>query len=274
MASVYDYSNYRKLVRDFAKARKESRKGFTLHRLAEAAQMAPPYLTSVLKERAHFSQDQLYAAGKALGFGDDEMQYVQLLLEWERSAFSERKEKLRAQIERIRKLKLKSEAHIGATRVEAAESEVVRYYMNPELQLIHSFLGVAKFAKNVELIAKSLNMDVATVESLVKELKDLGYVVEGKKGLEKTKRRIHLPKESPLCKPQQLLMRYRALQHQQVLPESEKYNFAVLFTADEATRERIQREFLKFLSSIESWVKEAPSESVYQMHFDLFGWSR
>lgn len=274
MANVFEYLNYRGLIKDRAAEWKKRRGGWTLSRLAEKAGVHPPYLTNVLKDRAHLNSDQLYLVAKALGLGSDETSYALLLLEWERSSCSERKRELENEIATTRKRKLKSEAHINAPKVELARDEFMRYYLSPELQLVYAFLGVPKYAKNFNAIAASLGVEAARIEECVRELSDLGFIKIEKENVVKSFPKLHLPKDSPLAHAQQQVMRLRALQHQQLLPENDKYSFMVTFTADEATREKIQREFLKLLGSIESYVKDAPSEAVYQMSFDLFPWSK
>lgn len=274
MQSLFKYLNYRQLLADRAAFRKKARAGWTLQRLASQAGLHPPFLTNVLKERAHLNADQLYSLTRALDLSEEEGSFALLLMEYERSVHPERREKLRARIDGIAREKNKTDSHLSAPKVEATTEEITRFYINPELQLVHAFLGVARFAKEPGLIAGALNIERSRVEALVRELIDLGYARETATGLEKTRKSLHLPKESPLCAPQQLLMQYRSLQHQQLLPESSRYNFAVTFTADDGTQEKIHAEFLQFLGRIEKWVREAPSAEVYQLRFDLFPWSR
>lgn len=272
--SVYEYLDYRKMLAEKALERKKTQNGWTLLRLAERAGLHAPFLTNVLKGRAHLNGDQLYSVLKTLDCGSDEITYGLLLLEWERSDLPERRQLLKERIEGSRQERLKTTRHIEAKAVDASPEEATRYYINPELQLVHAFLGVEKYARDPRRIAESLNIDPGRIEGLIEELVQLGYAKRGSAGLEKNRRVQHLPKESPLCAPQQMLLRYRSLQHQQLLSESSRYNFAVIFTGDETVREKIQLEFLKFLKEAEKLVKAAPSEGVYQMHFDLFPWSR
>lgn len=272
--SIFKYINYRQLIADRANSRKKARAGWTLQRLAQQAGLHPPFLTNVLKERAHLNSDQLFSLTRALDFSDEETSFALLLQEHERSAHAERRKYLRDRIDAVVREKARTESHLSAPKVEATTEEITRFYVNPELQLIHAFLGVERFAKDPRLIATALNIEPARVELLIRELVSLGYVRETGGGLEKTRKSLHLPKDSPLCAPQQLLMQYRALQHQQLLPEDSRYNFAVTFTSDEETKARIHQEFLQFLGRIEKWVRAAPSAEVYQLRFDLFPWSR
>lgn len=231
------------------------------------------YITNVFKERAHFSVDQLYALAEVLKLNEEETNYCELLLDHERAGHIGRRDKLRAKIETIRQAKLKSEEHIKKQVIETNSVEMARYYVSPELHIINFFLAIPRFSKQPHLIGECLNISPEQIEGFIQELIDLRFIQKNKNGIKPLHREFHLPKESPLCRPHLLLMHYKALQHQQLLKENEKYNFSVTFTADEKTRERIQREFLAFLTNIEELVKSAPREHVYQMHFDLFNWS-
>ncbi len=274
MARIYEYLSYRKWIKDEATEWKKRSPSHTLARLSNLAQVQAPYLTNVLKERAHLNGDQFFAVAQVFSLNLEEIQFGQTLLEWERSSYQKRKDVLKGKLEEAKKLKLTTETYLKARPAEATADQMTRYYLSPELQLIHSFLAIEKYAKNLDLIASSLNLTSSQVVARVKELIELGFVKSVAKGFEKTKKTIHLNKDSPLCRPQQLLMQRHAQQQLQLLSEGERYNFAVTFTACEETREKIQQEFLKFLSTIEESVRKAPSEEVYQMTFDLFPWSR
>jgi len=272
LANIYESLHYRKWIRSQAEDWKKSRPGHTLSRLAQQTGIQPPYLTNVLKERAHLNADQFYSVAKAFALNRQETEYGLMLLEWERSSLEERKQALKQQIEIYRKEKLKTENHLQAQKVDASEENMIRFYSNPELVLVHAFLGVPRYAQNLKLIADSLKIEMSKLEELLKELKDYGLIQVTAKGTEKTGRSLHLSKTSAIWRSHQLLMQFRSLQRMQQLQESERYNFSVTFTADEKTREKIHREFLALLSKVEKLVKEAPSEEVYQMHFDLFPW--
>ncbi len=274
MNNLYDYQSYRKWIRDEAAEWKKRSPAHTLARLAELADVQAPYLTNVLKEKAHLSPDQFFSVAQVFSLTNEELQYGQTLLEWERSAHPKRKDSLKQRLGDLRKQKLKTDSYLKASTTDMEEQIMTRFYLQPELQLVHAFFGVEEYANDQEKIARSLRLDPVKMNALVDELVELGLLKKTPKGYLKTKKSIHLSKTSPICRPQQLLMQYRSLQHQQGLPEDERYNFAVTFTANEEARAKIHQIFLKSLQQIEQIVKEAPSEQVYQMNFDLFGWSR
>jgi uncharacterized protein (TIGR02147 family) len=273
MNSIYDYQDYRPLLREQATRWKREHAGWTLQRIAEKASIQAPYLTNVLKERAHLSADQLHSLGQVFQWEPDELDYCALLLERERSALPKRKEALKRKIEAVRKGKLESKANLKKDVIESTPEEFTRFFLNPFYFLMNVFLGIPRFAKDPSRIAHCLNVHPARVNTWMKDLVKMKFVEGGPAGYKVVRRNFHLPRESPLCEPHQQLMQQASHQHLQSLPDDRKYSFTVTFSADPAAREKIQREFLKFLQAVEPVVKDAPAEEIYGMRFDLFQWS-
>lgn len=272
--SIYNSWNYREFLAKECQSRKQKLPGFTLQKLAHRAGVQPPYLTNVFKERAHLSQDQADAIAAELGFAEDETAYLQLLLEWERSARAARKAKLRVRLETLRREKLNSKAHLKKQIIGEGDQNEARFFLNPYYKVINACLGIPRFAEDPARLAVALGLTRRQIMTWVDDLVAMGFARRTAKGFEKVKRNFHLPQESPLCAPHQNLLAQASARQMQALPDSEKYNFAVTFSADAETRENIQREFLKFLKAIEGMVKDAPAKDVYGLSFDLFRWSR
>lgn len=57
------------------------------------------------------------------------------------------------------------------------------------------------------------------------------------------------------------------------LPSEKSYNFSVIFSANPRTKQKVQTAFLDFLKLAQEMVGKAKTEEVYQMNFDLLGWS-
>lgn len=273
MSNIYNHLSYRSALKERAIALKKEQQGQTLQRVSERAQIQAPYLTNVLKERAHLNSDQFYSLAQVLGWHEDEMEYGFLLLEWERSARPKRREELKKKIDEIRKNKMQSKSNLKKDVIDATVEENTRYFLNPFYAILNSFLGVPKFSKNPKRIASCLGVDTKQVQTWLKDLVNLKFIAASDKGYVKLKKNFHLPKESPLCEPHALLLQQVSSRHLHTLPQEEKFNFGVNFSADPATKEKIHRAFLQFLKAIEPLVKDAAPEEVYGMRFDLFRWS-
>jgi len=273
MSSHFEHLSYRPLLREQAARWKEEHSGWTLQRIASKCGIQAPYLTNVLKERAHLSPDQLYALARLFQWEDDEQEYAALLLEWERSGNPQRKTRLRGKIEALRRARLESKANLKKEVIETNPEELTRFFLNPFYFLLNAFLGIPRYARAPERIAACLNVHPSRVQGWLRDLVKMKLVETGPEGYRKLRRNFHLPKESPLCEPHQELMAQLSGQHLRGLPDDQRYCFTVTFSADPATRDKVQREFLKFLQAVEPVVKEAPAEELYGMRFDLFQWS-
>ncbi|MBX2988582.1 MAG: TIGR02147 family protein [Bdellovibrionaceae bacterium] len=273
MLNVYDYQEYRKLLRDEAARRKKERPGWTLQRIAEKAEVQAPYLTNVLKERAHLQSDQLYALAQIFEWDEEQTDYAQMLLEQERSGNLQRRKHLLEKLNRIRREKMRTKAHLKAELVEEGAPENMRLFLNPFAFVVYSLLSVPRFNQDPRRITRCLPVDFTQVQSWLKDLVRAGFLKATAKGYEKQKKQFHVPADSPLCEPHQTLLRQLMQQQIQSLPDGEKYAFKVNFSADPETRDQIQKEFLKFLKAVEPLVQTAPSEEVYGLSFELFRWS-
>ena len=81
----------------------------TYAELAKDSQIQTTYLTNVLKGRAHFNADQIFAVTHRLGFSTQEQDYCLLLLEWERTQNLKRRNLLKSRLDLIRNENLKTE---------------------------------------------------------------------------------------------------------------------------------------------------------------------
>ncbi len=84
--SIYSYLEYRPALAERLVRQKNQPGGVTMAKLAEKIPVQPSYLTNVVKERAHFNADQLHTLCELLGYTAEEIRYLTLLLEHERSS--------------------------------------------------------------------------------------------------------------------------------------------------------------------------------------------
>ena len=82
---------------------------------------------------------------------------------------------------------------------------------------------------------------------------------------------LHLPSDSNLQRPYQTLVRLRALEKLARRGEN-AYTYSVIVSATAKERDWIRREFMALLERADRLIRKAPSEEVFQLHFDLFTW--
>lgn len=274
--SVYNYLDYRLALRDLLIARKKVNSKFTAVELAAAIQVQKPYVSRVFKGDAHLNTDQFYLAVRFFKLGKSEIEYLSLLLEWQRSAVPLRRRELREEIRLRQENSRGTEAHLHAEIIDPAIEDMnfAEYYLEPMSQIVHGFLIVPEYAQDPRKIGVALGLGEKKLEKILSVLTQLKFIefraVEKRYAV--LKENTHLRRDSVLNQAYQLLFRQAAAEHVKRIDEAEKFLFAVTLSADEATRGFIHDEFNAFLKRIEPRVREAPSESVYQITFDLFRW--
>lgn len=271
VVSLFSSTEYRAAV-EAAIERVRFHKPLSYVQLARDSGVQATYFSNVLKGRAHFNADQLYRVGRALEVSESELEFLLLLLEWERSAYKERKRELGRRIEAIRDENLSTGRHLSAKQVAPEDASGAEYYLDALATVVHVYLGMERYAREPKLIAEALKIPTEYLGRVLGILARLGYIEPKGNGYVVRLKHRHLPDDSPLCLPHQALMRTRSLEQFQRLPRGKRYGVSVTFSATPEARGKIQAEFLAFLKRAESLVGESRETHVFQMNFDLFPW--
>jgi len=270
---VYELRNYRQGFAKLFLREKELKSGtFTIAGLARDLRIQPSYLTNVTKERAHFSSDQIHALAEKLGLQPDEADFLNLLMEEERTSHEGRKKRLQLEIERRRRQHLRAEKVLAAKEGPLEGEARERYYLDPHVELIHLFAGTSNAPTKASEIGRRWGLAEAYVAEILAFLQKENLLRLKNGRWEREKIFQHLPRESPLSRPGQLLKRMKAIDTLQKLPENSAYAFSATVTTSEEARIEIQAAFLEFLKTCERAVKKSEPENVYQIQFDLFPW--
>jgi len=271
--NLFESPHYRKAFEHlFSPKMMDMSRHRSLAQLAVSAHIQPSYLTNVIKGRAHFSSDQIYALGDELGIRPEETEFLILLMEWERTSHSRRKERLAERIENLRQQNLRAEKYITAPQTVLKNEDLERYYLDPNVELLHLFLGTESCPQGIDQIAQVWGFSKEYVHEILNLLESLKLIVRKGKWWTTRIAHQHLPRESPLCKPQQMLKRLAALHALQKMPSHRAYTFSASVTMTEQTRLEIQSRFLEFLKQCEDLVKGSAPQELFQIQFDLFPW--
>lgn len=270
--SLFSSTEYRRAV-EAAVERVRFHKPLSYAQLSKQSGVQATYFSNVLKGRASFSSDQLYRVARALEVSETELEFLLLLLEWDRCSVKDRKRELTRRIEAMREDNLTTARHLAAKKVAPEDASASEYYFDAMTKVVHVYLGVERYAREPKLIAEALKIPVEYLGRLLETLVRLGYVERKGSGYVVRLKHRHLPDDSPLCLPHQTLMRTRSLEQFQRLPRGKRYGVSVTFSATPETKARIQAEFLDFLKKAESLVGASRETHVFQMNFDLFPWA-
>ncbi len=270
---IYEFNNIQDILESYIKEQKVLGNKVTYQSLAEEIRVQKSYLSKVMKKDAYLSKDQAYLLCKRLKLNSDEREFIFLLLDRDKAAIRELKEDLTKKIKTIQNKNTKTENYLDTTNNELSSSEIQKYYLNSENQLIHLSLGIEKFQKNVDLLKSVFNLSSNQLSTSLNLLNDLKLIEIKENKIKLIKANLHLPKDSLFFESWQTLLKIKSQEHIKKVPSENKYNFVASFSADEKAHEEIRIEFMKYLKKVESIVKKAPAKDLYQLNYDIFKWS-
>ncbi len=270
MINIYKYTNYRKFLKEMIESKKKLDPSLTFSKLADEMSVQRSYLSQVLNNRGSFNLDQVYLISKQLGLDEDETEYLSLLLEIERSQVKERRGKLNDKRKQIKSLKMKSEKYLDRKPLDIESGFFARYYNDPYCSLVHMFLLIPKYNFSSERLLEKLEISKEKLTEILLILEKCRLIKVQKKKILVIKENLHLSNDSYLSKTNATMFRLKAIEYQQKCVNKSDYFFTASFSSDERTREKIKDSYMDFLSKVSAFVKDAPSEDVYHLNFDLF----
>lgn len=271
--NIFRHLDYRAVIREVIDAQKQVRSGLTFQSVAAVMGIQKSYFSQVLAGRAELNQDQLFLFCEYFELTSEQSEFLILLLEYSRSAIGQRREFLKKKIDLIQTENRESKKHLDARQMQIDPENLTQYYLDPYNQLVHVCLSIEKYRKNPQSLAPILNVPGSKISSVLQRLEKIGVIeIEGDHLTVKISN-VHLPRELPVFSSWQSEVRLLSLQRTKVIEKDERYNFTVIFSADESVRKELQDRFLEYLEKAQKLVKPAPSEQVYQMNFDLLRWS-
>lgn len=275
--NTYEFNDYRKIIRTKLENLKKLDKTISYGTMSEFMGIQKPYLSKVLNGYADFSTDQMYRACKFLGFTQEEHDYLELLLEAERTQFYDRKESLEKRIEEIQFKHNDTGKRLTTVHQMSAEefdvSGFIDFYLDPMVSIVHVFLSIPKYAKNVELIKEKLSLTDEHFSQILSKMERMKVIeVSGEKIVLKIPQ-MHLPRDSKIVIPHQKLMSHLIAFKKGDISFEEKKSFMVTFAANDKAKKKIEVEFNHFLDKVKDIAMNSKASDCYQMCFDLFPWS-
>lgn len=272
--SVYSNLDYKSLIRARIEElqAQDGPRAYTFEALARHCRVQKTYLSKVLNREGNLNPDQLYRACEYLRFQEKEREFVFLIYEHENTQIESRRKELKAKIEAIRSSQEKTEAHLDVQTQDNQTIDLLKYYADADLVLIHMFLTIRRYALNPDLLLEDLSLGKPRLNKLLEDLEQMGVIRQEGSGWKVIKDNMHLSKTDLMYKVYRQNMRLKALEKMNK-EDSQAYSFSVAFSSEPKVREQIQENFMNFLKSTQKLVQSGQEKEVYQINFDLLSWS-
>ncbi len=272
--SFFDHMDYRSALKELVTERKRLDSKFGFHSLADAARIQRPYMSKVISGKAELSLDQMFLITESLSLDAERVEFLELLLNYSRCGVLIRKKRLKNQIEEISLSKRTSDANLKSKVVTSNSShDLSLYYLKHWTQLVHVALSIPRYSKDPKLLAEVLGINSQDMQKILEDLRSLDLIYSNGNELVPKDGHLHLNKNSVLFQAWKTQIRFAGMQRQASLSDSSSYSFTAVFSATEEARKKVHAKFLEFLKEFETEVRDADSQNVYQIAFDLFPWA-
>lgn len=275
MDSIYDFDDYKPLIKERVKELKSNNPSVTLRKLSSQIPVQYTYFSKVLNnDSAHLNEDDLFRLGELMKLSEGEKEFLLLLRSKAISQSEERRTHLTNKIESLRKQKL-LRAEVKQN-VETRLSEEMEYLFDPLCFVVHTALHIKSYEQNPSVLCTKLNVGLPRLKKVLRILEKVQVIELSPDDPLKIKKmkygHIHYGKEHPLMRTQQMLMKSAIPAKLQQVEEDEKHSFLTTFTLSPHDFDKVKGEFQTFIQKVEKIVQNSNAQSVYQINFDLFKW--
>ncbi len=264
---IYQFDDYKAYIVAAAEAA-----GITFAALAAVAKVQPPYISMVLRKNAHLSVGQVFAVGKHLRLGDQEIEYLLLLVQAAAADRPEAKTWFLAKITRIQQEKLKLSTKLAKdTRVTVSETDAgyLRYYLNIQAQILHMLCRQPRLRGRTDLMAARLGRTEKETLTLLGDLAELRLVQREGSAWTCLNTFTHIESGSVLSAQNHVNWRLDAV-NRRFNPSSDDFRYTATISATAKTKLAMLRHFQDLVVEQQQLVREAPDEELYQINFDIY----
>lgn len=264
---IYKYTDYKKIIRYKTKEQQ-----ITFTALAEKCRMQKSFLSMVLNQEMHLSEEQAFYVAEVFGFNRDETEYFLLLLQLARASTAKFSPYIKSKIHQIRHEKQKLKDRLSPKTIKLNESNHIAYYdyyLNPLVQSIHMLLVIPKYQTSLQAIADRFSTTCEAVEKALSTLQKLGVVVHQAGRYESIIKSVHCDNGSQLSEQNHINARLQALQKKFLLAQHD-YRFSAMISTDNTVKQKIVEEIKDMLSRCQALMQDSSPRDLYQLNIDLF----
>ncbi len=275
---IYEYQDYKKILKKLLSERQKSKKGLTLKRVSELIQIQYTYLSKVLNHQGnHLGESHTLALCALLELSALETKYVMKLRALNSCESKQLKDfYLREVADFLSELKL--EAKIKQDHETHLNSES-HYLLNPICTVVHVALTTEFYQKDPLKLCSVCGITRGKLKEILQILENYGILVLKPNGVDVEKmleHRMHIGRTHPLLRVHQQLLKQFIQEKVFQSSEENKYSFLVNFTTTEEGFQEIKSDFQKLIERAskrnQEKVKPQENKNLVSMNFELLFW--
>lgn len=274
--NVFRSLNHRQILTDFLSVQRSAGDKLSFSALADLIGVQKTYVSRIMAGTACWSADQAFAIAIELAMQPDEQEYFLLLVEIERTGLESRRKALQKQLRELRRRNLRSHKALESKVLQFDAALMAEYFADPYHSLVHVYLSLAKYRKNMAQLARVLGLTLPHVQRILHRLEEMGVVryLSSRDEVEVLRPNVLTPTDAVLVPAHQSLFRAFSLDRLHRCPTERKNTFSAVFSGDSHLQETLWSEFLEYLKKVEAAAQNSREDNeVFYLQFDLFPWA-
>lgn len=262
--NIFHYKDYRGYMTH--RLASEGKRG-QVSRAAESLGVQPSFISRVLNEEVHITNDHAFKLCDFWGLDGFESEYFLKIVEWARAGSNEYKKFLEMQTGEIQKRNLDVAKRSGREAL-SFEGQSAVYFSSWVYSSIHFLTAIPSY-QTAPSIAKKLSLDSDLVESILKTLKDMNFVKNQGQHWTYVGGEFHLSKTNPLTLQNNFNWRVKAVTQSQS-PTTDGIHYSHIYTISKKDIELIRSKILDFVAEINRAAGPSKSEEQMILNLDFF----
>ncbi len=264
--SIYDYTDYKLFVKNWITSQPKKGRGI-LRRMAEHLNMSSAMLSHIFQGDKHLSLESASDLVGFMGLGDDEFEYLLLLVLFGRAGNFSLQERLKKKIKAEQK-KANQVAKRMKADIELEEAAKTLFYSSWVYSGIRNMTACPAF-KNVDQISTHLKLSRPVVLKVIEFLIQNKLCVVKDGFLDVGPQQTHISADSPFVSLHHQNWRLHGISKMTEHQEGNLF-FTSPMSLSAATADEIRPKILSFIEEIRKMIRPSPSEIVRCLNIDWF----
>lgn len=263
---IYQFISYKTFLqscfKDISLKKKKSQ-------LAQFLNCQPGFISQALSEgKTHFTTEHIYKTGLFFNLDEKEINYLILLLQYEKAGTVELQKHFKNQIDEMQNENKEITTRIKKSNRKLLDHEKAIYYSHWAYMAIHMSVSLPELYSQ-KLIQEHFHINFDFCNSVIQFLLETGLIEKNGNKLSIGKTRIHLERNSPLVKSLHQNWRQKAIES---LVDTNEFNlhYSSVLALSKKDALKIRGIILELIKQKEEILIPSPEEEIVAFNIDYF----
>lgn len=266
MISLYEYTDYRAFLR--ARMNEMPKRGYgQANKLAHHLDVHTSLVSQVLRGHKSFTLEQAASTADFFEFTDPEIEFFLLLVQWDRAGNASLKDKIRIQLEKLKK-QARELGHRLKSEKKLSEEARAIYYSDWIYAAVMQMTAIPG-QNNLDAIAEACSITKKRAKEVTDFLIHEGLCRNSRDGLEIVTANLHLESTSPWVHFHHFNWRHKAME-QISARDPNALHFSAPLTLSQKDALKLRAMIVDFLVQTEKLIEPSPTEELHCLNIDWF----